>query len=50
MADPVKVTVDTFVRAESNRMMANLMAAAGGINAGSTTACRPRSITRPSCG
>lgn len=27
-----KVTVETFVRAESNRMMANLMAASGGIN------------------
>ncbi len=27
-----KVTVDTFVRAETNRMLANLMAAAGGIN------------------
>jgi hypothetical protein len=26
------VTVETFVRAESNRMMANLMAASGGIN------------------
>jgi hypothetical protein len=27
-----KVTVETFVRAESNRMLASLMAAAGGIN------------------
>ena len=27
-----KVTVETFVRAETNRMLANLMAAAGGIN------------------
>jgi hypothetical protein len=27
-----KVTVETFVRAESNRMLANLMGAAGGIN------------------
>jgi hypothetical protein len=27
-----KVTVETFVRAESDRMLATLMAAAGGIN------------------
>jgi len=32
MADPVKVSVDTFVRAETNRMMAGLMASSGGIN------------------
>lgn len=32
MDDKVKVTADTFVRAESNRMMANLMAACGGVN------------------
>ena len=32
MGDNVKVTVDNFVRAESNRMMTNLMAAGGGIN------------------
>ena len=32
MGDTVQVTVDTFVRAESNRMMASLMAGAGGIN------------------
>ena len=27
-----KVTADTFVRAETNRMMTGLMAAAGGVN------------------
>ena len=27
-----KVTVESFVRAETNRMLANLMAASGGIN------------------
>ena len=27
-----KVTVETFVRAETNRMLASMMAAAGGIN------------------
>jgi hypothetical protein len=32
MSDTVKVTVENFVRAESNRMMAQLMAGAGGIN------------------
>lgn len=32
MADTVAVSVDNFVRAESNRMMSNLMAGAGGIN------------------
>lgn len=32
MADPVTVTIDNFVRAESDRMMSNLMAAAGGVN------------------
>lgn len=32
MASKVEVTVENFVRAESNRMMANLMAASGGIN------------------
>lgn len=32
MGDNVKVTVDNFVRAESNRMMTDLMAAGGGIN------------------
>ncbi len=32
MGDKVRVTVETFVRAECNRMMAALMAAAGGIN------------------
>ncbi len=32
MTDPVKVSVDTFVRAETARMMASLMAAAGGVN------------------
>ena len=32
MGDTVKVTVDNFVRAESNRMMTQLMAGAGGIN------------------
>ena len=32
MSDKVAVTVDNFVRAESNRMMVNLMAASGGIN------------------
>jgi hypothetical protein len=32
MSDTVKVTVESFVRAESNRMMAGLMAGAGGIN------------------
>lgn len=32
MGDKIRVTVDNFVRAESNRMMTNLMAAGGGIN------------------
>jgi hypothetical protein len=32
MGDKVTVTVDNFVRAETERMMTNLMAAAGGIN------------------
>ena len=32
MADKIAVSVDNFVRAESNRMMATLMAGAGGIN------------------
>ena len=32
MGDTVQVTVETFVRAESNRMMAAIMAGAGGIN------------------
>jgi hypothetical protein len=32
VADTVAVTVDNFVRAESNRMLSNLMADAGGIN------------------
>jgi hypothetical protein len=32
MGDQVKVTVETFVRAETHRMMASLMHAAGGIN------------------
>ena len=32
MGDTVQVTVETFVRAESNRMMAAMMAGAGGIN------------------
>lgn len=31
-AEAVRVTVETFVRAESNRMMVSLMAAGGGIN------------------
>lgn len=32
MSDKVKVTVETFVRAESNRAMAKLMAVCGGVN------------------
>lgn len=32
MGDTVQVTVETFVRAESNRMMAAIMVGAGGIN------------------
>lgn len=32
MADKVQVTVETFVRAETNRTMAGMMAAAGGVN------------------
>jgi len=32
MGDPVMVTVDNFVRAESNRMLAAIMGQAGGIN------------------
>jgi hypothetical protein len=32
MADQVIVTTDNFVRAESDRMMSDLMHAAGGIN------------------
>ena len=32
MSEPVKVSVDNFVRAETTRMMANLMAGAGGVN------------------
>jgi hypothetical protein len=32
MSDPIKVTVDSFVRAETARMMTGLVAAAGGVN------------------
>ena len=32
MGAPVKVTVDNFVRAETGRMMTNLMSAGGGVN------------------
>ena len=32
MSEPVKVSVDNFVRAETARMMANLLAGAGGVN------------------
>ena len=32
MSSPEKVTVESFVRAESNRMLVDLMAASGGIN------------------
>jgi hypothetical protein len=32
MSEPVRVTVESFVRAETNRMMVGLMAASGGIN------------------
>jgi hypothetical protein len=32
MSSPEKVTVESFVRAETNRMMSDLMAAGGGIN------------------
>ena len=32
MSEPVKVSVDNFVRAETARMMAALMAGAGGVN------------------
>lgn len=32
MSEPVKVSVDTFVRAETTRMMTNLMGGAGGVN------------------
>lgn len=32
MGAPVKVSVDNFVRAETARMMTNLMAGGGGVN------------------
>lgn len=46
MGDKVKVTVETFVRAESNRMMAQLMAGAGGINLSTWFASHDRSADR----
>ena len=44
----IRVTVDTFVRAETNRMLRDIMGTAGGINA--IHHLRRRSISRRSCG